>query len=254
MNKPNLAQLVRSAKSTVSKHSPEILVGIGVGGMYTAGVLAVRETPKAIRLMEERRKQLGVEKLPPKDIVKATWRCYLAAAITALTSTACIIGGTRESLRRNAALATAYKISETALMEYREQIIEKVGEKKEQVIREAVNQKQIDKQPITQSTVYYTGDGDTLFLDPLSRRYFKSTRERIERAENVLNKQMIHDIFGTATLNDFYDEIGLDRTDLGYNMGWSTERLIDLDITPGMTDDGKPCLVIGHHNAPTYIQ
>jgi hypothetical protein len=253
MNKLNFTQIFKSVQASVSKHSPEILTGIGIAGMVTTTVLAVRATPKALKLIEEMKKEEGTDELKPIDTIKATWKCYIPAAVTGVTSVACLIGASRVSLRRNAALATAYKLSETALTEYREQVVETIGEKKEQTVRDKVNQKQLDKNPVSRNEVFITGDGDTLFLDPLSKRYFSSDIDRVRKAENTLNKQMLHDICGTVSLNEFYDELGLDRTDIGDEMGWSTEHLIDLDIGPGMTDNGKPCLVIGHYNAPRYM-
>lgn len=254
MNKPNFAGFFKSAKAAVSKHSPEILTGIGIAGMITATVLAVKSTPKALELLEEKKKEDGVDKLPPVEVVKTTWKCYLPTAITTVTSVACLVGASRENLRRNAALATAYKISETALTEYREQVVETIGEKKEQVVREKVNQKRLEQTPVTKNEVYVTGDGDTIFLDPLSKRFFKSDIDRVRKVENALNKQMIHDICGSVSVNEFYDELGLERTDIGDYLEWNTEHLIDLDITPGIADNGKPCLVLGHHNAPVYAR
>lgn len=254
MNKPNFAGFFKSAKAAVSKHSPEILTGIGIAGMVTATVLAVKSTPKALELLEEKKKEDGVDKLPPVEVVKTTWKCYLPTAITTVTSIACLVGASRENLRRNAALATAYKISETALTEYREQVVETIGEKKEQVVREKVNQKRLEQTPVTKNEVYVTGDGDTIFLDPLSKRFFKSDIDRVRKVENALNKQMIHDICGSVSVNEFYDELGLERTDIGDYLEWNTEHLIDLDITPGIADNGKPCLVLGHHNAPVYAR
>ena len=42
MNKPNMADLFKSVKMVVSKHSPEILTGIGIAGMITTTILAVK--------------------------------------------------------------------------------------------------------------------------------------------------------------------------------------------------------------------
>lgn len=42
-----LSKFVRDTKRIVSKHSPEILTGIGVAGMITSTILAVKATPKA---------------------------------------------------------------------------------------------------------------------------------------------------------------------------------------------------------------
>ena len=252
MNKSNVASFFKSTRAAIVKHSPEILTGIGIAGMITTTVLAVKATPKALELVEEAKKVERTDALTLVETVKVAWRPYIPAAVTCTVSIACLVGASSVSARRNAALATAYKLSETALTEYREQVVETVGEKKEQAIREKVGQKQIEKNYADTSEVQETGSGDTLFLEPLSKRFFKSDRSKVEKAENLLNKRMIHDFIGTVSLNEFYDEIGLDRTDLGDVMGWNTEHLIDLDITPGITPKGNPCLVLGHYNAPKY--
>ena len=46
-------QFINTTKGYLSKHSPEILTGIGVTGMITSTVLAVSATPKALQLLEE---------------------------------------------------------------------------------------------------------------------------------------------------------------------------------------------------------
>ena len=104
----------------------------GIAGMITTTVLAVRSTPKALKLIEEKKKEEGVDKLTPAETVKTAWKCYIPAMVLGATSVGCLVGASRVSLRRNAALATAYKLSETALTEYREQVVETIGEKKEQ--------------------------------------------------------------------------------------------------------------------------
>jgi hypothetical protein len=253
MNKSKPAKLLASFKAGMSKHSPEILTGLGIVGMISTAVLVGTETPKALKLIDEKKKELNVDKLSPIETVKTVWKPYLPAFIVGATSIGCLIGANSVHIRRHTALVTAYKLSETALTEYREKVVETIGERKEQTVQEKVAQKQIDKTPVSKSEVFITGDGESLCLDPLSKRYFKSNIDRIRKAENSLNQQMLHDICGSASLNDFYDEIGLDRTDeVGDMLGWNTEHLIKLNIRPGMSDDEKPCLVIGHYNAPKY--
>lgn len=253
MAKLNLQQLTMSARTAIVKHSPEILMGFGIAGWAVGTVLAVRATPKAMRCIEEEKEEREVDILSPLETVKATWKCYIPAAVTCVAATGCLIGSCSTSVRRHAALATAYKLSETALDEYREQVVETIGEKKEKAIQDKVNEKQIEKMPPDKHLVIETGRGNTLCLDPLSQRYFRSDLEVIRRAENRVNKEMIHGLYGTANINDFYDEIGLERTDTGDMMGWNTERLMDLNITPGMTPWDEPCIVIGHYNRPDYL-
>lgn len=253
MNKLSVPNFIKSTGAAISKHSPEILTGFGIAGMIATTVLAVGSTPKAMRCIEEEKHEKHVDTLSPMETVKVTWKCYIPAAVTCAAATACLIGSCSVSARRHAALLTAYKLSETALTEYREQIVETIGEKKEQAVQEKVNQKQIDKTPVDPNNIYITGRGNTLFLDPLSQRYFRSDIDLIRRAENTLNKEILHSIYGSVTINDFYDEIGIPRTDTGDMMGWDTDRMIDLNLTPGMTDREEPCIVIGHYNRPDYM-
>lgn len=61
MQKPNLTKICRSVKTATVKHSPEILTGVGIAGMVTTTVMAVRATPKAIQLLdEEKRRQHAI--------------------------------------------------------------------------------------------------------------------------------------------------------------------------------------------------
>lgn len=48
MQKPNLTKICRSVKTATVKHSPEILTGVGIAGMVTTTVMAVRATPKGL--------------------------------------------------------------------------------------------------------------------------------------------------------------------------------------------------------------
>ena len=130
MNKPNLSKIAKGIRMSISKHSPEILTGIGIAGMVTTTVMAVRATPKALILIEERKEEIDVDKLTPIELIKATWTCYIPAAITGGLSIICLIGASSVNTRRNAALATAYTLSESALKEYQGKVIETIGEKK----------------------------------------------------------------------------------------------------------------------------
>lgn len=248
MNRPNLPALYNSAKRTASKHAPEILTGIGIAGMIATTILAVQATPKALKLIEEKKKQDWVDKLTPVETVKTAWKPYIPAVVTGVASVTCLAGASSVSARRNAALATAYTLSETALREYRDKVVETIGEKKEQNVRDKVSKEQIEKNPVSKSEVIFTEKGKSLCFDPYSSRYFNNDIELIRRAANTLNDQMLHSITGYASLNDFYDEIGLPHTEIGEMVGWNSTNLIKLDISSHVTDDGRPALVIGHYN------
>lgn len=258
MKKPNMEAIVRNAKTFMVKHSPEILTGVGIAGMITTTILAVKATPHALELVNEKHDELYPDDvdneiaISPVDVVKSCWKCYISAAITGVTSTACLIGAVSVSSRRTAALAAAYHLSESTLSEYKDKVIQTFGEKKEKTVREKVSEERVEKNPLTKNEVVITEKGETLFMEPLSKRYFKSDIELIRRAENRLNKQILTDITGYVSLNEFYDEIGLDRTDLGDDLGWNTGHTIDLDFDLIRTEDDKALWVIYYLNAPKY--
>lgn len=68
--------------------------------------------------------------LKPLEVVKAAWKPYIPAAITGSLSVACLVGASRVNFKRNAALATAYTLSEKVLKDYKDSVVETIGEKK----------------------------------------------------------------------------------------------------------------------------
>lgn len=251
MTKHGLTKIVKDIQTTLSKHSPEILTGIGIAGMITTTVLAVRATPKALKLIEERKKEDETDRLTTVDTIKTAWKPYIPAVVTGISSVTCLICASSIGARRSAALATAYKLSETALTEYREKVIETIGEKKEKLIREEINQDRVNKKPVSKSEVIVTDKGDTLCFDVHGGRYFKSDMDKIKKAVNELNRRMLLDEY--VSLNDFYDELGLDHTKLGYELGWNISNgYMDIDYSSHLSDDGRPCLAIDYRVAPKY--
>ena len=250
MSKTNLATITKDIRKFASKRSPEILTGIGIAGMITTTILAVRATPKALELIEEQKEEESVDELSSFEVVKVAWKPYIPAMVTCIASTACLIGASSVNTKRNTALATAYKLSETALSEYRDKVVETIGEKKERIVRDKVAEERVKKNPVSKNEVIVTGNGKTLCFDPISGRYFMCSIETIKKAENTLNKQMLHDISGYVSLNEFYDELGLDHTSVGNDLGWNTNQLIDIDFSSQLNDNGEPSVVLDYLVAP----
>lgn len=253
MNKPNVAKLFKDVQTVLSKHSPELLTGIGIAGMITTTVLAVRATPKALKLVENKQEELypdSTEKLTPVEVVKTTWRCYIPAAVTGVTSVACLIGASSVNARRNAALATAYNLSATALTEYKEKVVETIGEKKEQVIRDKIAEERLKNEPVNNSSIIVSGNGTTRCFDTITKRRFISDIETLRRIENELNKRMINGE-DYISLNEFYYEVGMDGSSIGDDLGWNVcTGLINLDFSAQLDNDGVPCIVIDYKIAP----
>lgn len=252
MTKADATKFFKALAKGVSKRSPEILTGIGVAGMITTTVLAVRATPKALTLIEDAKNE-HENKWTPLDTVKAAWKPYIPAAVLGVTSTVCLIGACSVSTRRTAAIATAYKLSETALSEYKDKVIETFGEKKEKTVRERIAEDRLEKNPVDDAQIIFTDKGSTLCCEPISGRYFKSDIDCMKRAVNDLNERLLCDPFGYISLNDFYDELGLESTSKGDDLGWNvSDGQIRLDFHAKIAKNGDPCIVIDYINPPVY--
>lgn len=127
MSKHNIIKSIRTA---MKKHSPEILTGIGIAGMITTTIMAVKATPKALILIEEKKDELEADKLSLVETLKTAWSCYIPSALVCTVSLCCLIGASSTNFRRNTALATAYTLSESSLKEYQEKVTHTIGEKK----------------------------------------------------------------------------------------------------------------------------
>lgn len=243
-------KIIKKVTNELSKHSFEILIVAGISGMIATTVSAVTVTPKAIKLIEEAKKEKNVDKLKPTEIVCETWKCYVPTVIMGITSISCIIGASSVHKKRNAALIAAYTLSESTLKEYRDKVIETVGEKKEKQVHDEIAKEKLKRNPVKNNEVIITNNGDTLCYDPLSGRYFRSNIEKIKQAEIKINRTMIDDM--SASLNDFYYEIGLEGTLMGDQLGWTVENMMDINFSSQLASDGTPCLVIEHLIPPKY--
>lgn len=251
MNKFDVSAFVKTTKRALIKHSPGILTGIGIAGMISTTIFAVRATPKALKLIDQKMEEDNVDELTPVETIKVAWKCYIPAVITGVTSTACLIGASSVNAKRNAALATAYTLSETALKEYKDKVIETIGEKKEKIIREKIDQDHLDQKPLSKSNVIFTDKGNTLCFDYHSGRYFKSDIDHIKRARNELNRRLVGN--GYVSLNDFYDELDLEHTKMGYELGWDLDDgNVEIEFSAQLANDETPCIVINYEVAPHH--
>ena len=240
---------ITMVKAFVIKNAPAIATGIGITGMVLATVkVAIDDTPKALKLLEEERKKAD-HILEPVEIVKTTWRCYAWSAVLEVVSIGFIVAGQRASLKRTAALATAYSLSEAAFKEYRDKNIELFGVKKDKEIYGGIAQDKVAENPPVESQIVATGRGHSLCFDPLIGRYFYSSIDRISKVENFLNKRLITEMY--VSLNDFYEELGLDTVRLGDKLGWNISTdMISIDFSSVITPQDEPCIVLRYRIEP----
>lgn len=259
----NLKALTKTARRTLSRNSSKILLGLGIAGAFTAVGFAISATPKAMILLEEKKQELGVEKLDAKTIVKTAAPVYIPTAISMGISTGCIIAASSVNDRRNAALAAAYTMSETALRSYQDKVVEMVGPEKAKEIKEAVALDNMAKCPEPKNSPVATPKkpdiGNDFYNDPikcwesLSGTYFFTSRNMLEKAINGVNKQLLSDF--RVTENDLFDYLGIDHNRNGDLLGWDTETTLEISTfyTSKLDDDGTPCLVLDYSTPPKWL-
>lgn len=255
MSTEALQKLTQKFGGLLTKNSPAILTGLGVAGLLATTVMAVKATPKAVRLIEEAMYDETTRRfdkeLSKTEMIKLTYKCYLPAAAMGALTVACIISANTINLRRNAALLSVYSLSEKALKEYQSKVVETIGKNKERKIKEDIAKDRVMNNPVNDKEVIVTGRGEALCYDNLSGRYFKSDIEIIRQALNKLSRDLMSEHF--ITLNEIYSELGLATTKMGENIGWHIDDgLIEPEFTSQLTHNGTPCLVLDYVTEPRY--
>lgn len=253
MDKQTVTKWFKGVSASANKHCPEILLAIGIVSGITTTVLAVKATPKALKMIEEKKDEDGVDELTPLETVKVAWKPYVPAVATGAFSIACVIGANSVHVKRNAALATAYQLSTTAFNEYREKVVETIGEKKEKTVHDKLAKERVEKNPPNESTVIITGKGKTLCYDAYTDRYFESDVDRIRRAINDLNYRMTTGMEMSISLNEFRAAIDLPTIPIGEEVGWRVdEGLIDIHFSAHVTDNDRAAIVLEYLIPPKY--
>lgn len=251
--KTSFKTVLSNAGKAMERHSAEIFLGVGIVGIGTSLVLAVKATPKAMKLIEQKKEEEKVEKLTVVDTVKTTWKCYIPTAVTTVATVMCLVKSNSEHTKRTAALATAYEFSRTALEQYKNKVVEVVGEKKADEVREEVAKETAEKAVSQNSSnviVMNNGSDDVLCIDSLSGQTFLSSVDKIAKAENEINYTLLNE--GYTSLNTFYSMLGMDATRLGSELGWNIDYgKLEIRYNTEINND-KPCLVIEYNILPRY--
>ena len=241
----------------LKKNSPAILVGFGVASMTTSIIFAIKDTPKALQLKKDAEYEKK-RKLTKMETLKVCGRCYIPTVTFAVLSAGCSIAAHSMHVKRRAAMATAYALTENAFKEYKDQVIETVGKNKEKDICGNIAKKNAEKTLTNDiSQAYNTGLGETLFLDNLTKRTFFSNEQNVLSAINKANEAIIQS--GSISLNDYCDFMQIPRLYIekdgvdGDSVGWNAfDGLVDVikPMPSTALDDGRACRLIYHNKMP----
>jgi len=207
------------------RNASTILTCLGGVGVAVTAVMAVKATPKAMKLIEKAEKEKG-SNLTKVETVKTAGKCYIPAIVTGVATVACIFGANTLNKRQQAALMSAYALLDSSYKEYIYHVKDICGEDVHQEIMEAIAAEKAEAISlhapgfVDNNGLYLDAQcGETrLFYDEYGQRFFEATLEQVISAEYHLNRN--YTMRGYTVLNEFYDFVGIEPTDYGSEMGW----------------------------------
>ena len=236
-------RLLESSKKFIKRNGSTILTCVSSVGVVATTVMAVKATPKAVKLLE----QAEVQKEEPLTVlekIKVAGPSYIPTILVGASTIACIFGANMLNKRQQAALLSAYALLDNSYKEYKKKAAELYGENADQHIREELAKDQYEDSDIE------VEDNKLLFYDEYRREYFNATMEDVLMAEYTLNRDLSY--HGYATLNEFYDLLNLPHTDFGDILGWCSMMIheyqwyawVEFNHRKVVMDDGLECYIL----------
>ena len=244
-----LHKLCHKSGVFLKRNSSTILTCVGAVGVVATAVTAVRATPKALRMLEESKKEKG-EELTKLEIVKVAGPAYIPTTLLGVSTIACVFGANVLNKRQQAALMSTYALLDNSFKEYKAKVKELYGTEADTNVRQEIAKDHYKDEDVE------VRDNHQLFYEEHSKTYFESTMEEVIKAEYNLNRQLA--IEGGVFLNDYYNYLNLPETIEGKELGWSAGILesmywaqwIEFDHTPVIMDDGLECIIISMRYDP----
>ena len=243
--------LLSKSKFFCKRNGSTILTCIGAVGVVVTSVLAVKATPKAVKLIEKAEEEKG-EKLTKTEVVKVAGPVYIPAVVSGTATIACIFGSNVLNKRQQAAITSAYALLDNTYKDYRDKVKELYGDEADQEVKEAIAKDKYDHEAKIDDD-----DGMRLFYDDFSGRYFRSTVEKVQNAEYWINRDL--SLRDYATVNEFYEYLGIPPIEGGDELGWSSgsnfdyywQSWIDFGHNKVPIDGGIECIIITMFGEPT---
>lgn len=246
-NMLGIASIARGTREFVTHNTPAILTGVAIAGVATTAYLAVRATKPALIDIQHAESE-KTEPLTKTEVVKLCWKHYIPAAGVGVVTIACIVGAQSVNTRKHAALISAYTLSEKSFSELQDKVEESFGKNKAQRVKDDIAQDTVNANPVANNPVMIVGGGDHYFMEKKTGRHFKSTVDKVKKAENMLNYELNNN--SHASLNDLYRYLEIDTTQLGEELGWRSGDVLELDLSTALDGD-TPVIVMWYSTEPS---
>lgn len=247
---PKVAMAASRTALKVSKHSPEILLGVGIASGVAATVFACKATlhleevlDKHQEVMDKISEVSSDESYPeytPEKAAKDKYiqtvktvvgigKLYWPAITLGIFSISCLIGGHHILSKRNAALTVAYSAVQKAYADYRKRVAEEIGDERELELYSGVHEtydEKVDKNGKVRKVNEKKELGRA--YSPYARVFDESSRWFKRNAD--MNKMFLMSQMSAANtrlrlqghlfLNEVYDMLDIPRCPMGQMVGW----------------------------------
>lgn len=218
----------------IKRNAPTILTCLGAVGVVATAVMAVKETPKAMTLLENAKEEKG-EELTKFEKVKVAGPVYIPSVLTGAATIACIFGSNVISKNQQAAIMSAYALLDNSYKEYKKKTDELYGEEAGKQIRG-----EIAKDKYTGDEVSLDDDKE-LFYDFYSGRYFESTKQEVLWAQYETNRSMF--VNYSVGVNEYYDLLGLEPLPEYEMLGWTCGQIEEMYWHPWIEFDNEETVI-----------
>lgn len=251
----NVKLLLNKSLLKVRKHSPEILIGVGVVGTVASAVMACKATTKLQGILEDSNVKINTinecknnetlsesysEEDAKKDLTIVYTqtgieivKLYLPSVALGVVSLGCIISSNNILRKRNIALAAAYTSIDKSFKEYRKRVVDRFGEEVEYQLKHNIKAMEIEEVTIDENgkEVKTTKTVETCNIDGYSdyARFFDEgcSAWQNDPEYNLMflkaQQQYANDLLkskGHLFLNDVYEMLGLPISKAGQVVGW----------------------------------
>lgn len=250
-------------KEFIQKNSSTILTIIGAAGVVTTSVLAVKATPKALELINNKKEEK--DELTTLDYIKAGWKPYIPSILSGLFSIGCIVSANTVNKKIQSSMTSAYALLYTYYEDYRKkskeiQLPQKDGSSELNNVDQIVMRKKMKEM----STNIQLNDDEILlyfqFLSIGGRHdgYIVMYKDDIPKLEDFMNERLRRE--GYLTINDVYREIGVSDDELpifGWSCGWiypenDENYRLKIDISNSCElDTGLTCYFVDYSENPS---
>lgn len=256
---------MNAAKIFLRHNKSLILTAAGVVLTIAAVCETVRATSKAKNIIDdveyEKFEALGCPEdekidyhLTKTEVIKSVWKCYILTALLTSGAVTCVICSHVNSNKTISAMSMAYASLLETYNSCKDNIKKNLTQKEQRNITHGMVHDIIEEDkkanPNPSPKLIINSDSAILFRDAYSSKgtgYFKLSMDEARKAVAKFNKWMMDN--DQATLNDWYDFLGLGHSELGDYLFWKWEngplylRAIPDDID--VDEDNEVVTVLG---------